>query len=181
MARAWRNERKKENRNRVGFRNAGLDAQACVISYESPPSFAGPQRRFSIQMDLQTQMTELLVGQSVAATSPRDSPPSFQRTVSASCVCYLLGNIAFWFLFRNGNPFVGATSLLFPFSSVFHRRRENKRPLELSSMPSTSWRSHFLPSCSVAELQDIADGLTGFTLPTEPANEVYPGVLLGDA
>lgn len=48
-------------------------------------------------------------------------------------------------------------------------------------MPSTSWRSHFLPSCSVAELQDIADGVTGFTLPTEPANEVYPGVLLGDA
>lgn len=48
-------------------------------------------------------------------------------------------------------------------------------------MPSTSWRSHFLPSCSVAELQDIADGMSGFVLPTEPANEVYPGVLLGDA
>lgn len=48
-------------------------------------------------------------------------------------------------------------------------------------MPSTSWRSHFLPSCSVAELQEIADGVTGFTLPTEPANLVYPGVLLGDA
>ena len=34
---------------------------------------------------------------------------------------------------------------------------------------------------SVAELQEIVDGVSGFTLPTEPANEVYPGVLLGDA
>lgn len=48
-------------------------------------------------------------------------------------------------------------------------------------MPSSSWRSHLLPSCSVAELQEIADGVSGFTLPTEPANEVYPRVYLGDA
>ncbi|EFX83149.1 hypothetical protein DAPPUDRAFT_302119 [Daphnia pulex] len=48
-------------------------------------------------------------------------------------------------------------------------------------MPSTSWRSHFLPSCSVGELQEIADGMTGFVLPADPANEVYPRVLLGDA
>lgn len=49
------------------------------------------------------------------------------------------------------------------------------------TMPSSSWRSRMLPSCSVAELQEIADGVSGFTLPTEPVNEVYPRVYLGDA
>lgn len=48
-------------------------------------------------------------------------------------------------------------------------------------MPSTSWRSHLLPSCSVGELQHLADGPTGFTLPSEPVNQVYPGLWLGDA
>lgn len=48
-------------------------------------------------------------------------------------------------------------------------------------MPSSSWRSHLLPSCSVAELQEIADGECGFSIPKDPCNQVYPGIYLGDA
>jgi len=47
-------------------------------------------------------------------------------------------------------------------------------------MPST-WRTHVSPSCSASQLKQIADGATGFTLPVDACNQVYPGIFLGDA
>ena len=62
--------------------------------------------------------------------------------------------------------------------------RKFSREFHQLKMPAgVAWRSYVAcsSSCSVAELQEIANGINGFSLPTEPCNEVYPGIYLGDA